>query len=269
MTDIEIPTLSQRTREGWGTRRWSSASKGMDYQHVQIAEIYDLINPRGRDADFYLSLAGPPPCSVLDLGCGTGTLCCALAERGHRVTGVDPAAAMLAVARRKPHAEEVEWVESSAQNYKSRRRFDLIVMSGHAFQIMLTDVDALAVLETMRGHLNERGRVAFETRNPRMDWVREWAGRSRLVRISRGEEVLEMLEITDQEGEFISFQTSYRFPQGTLTTSSTLRFPSLEQMEVLIGRSGLVVSDVYGDWDASPFEAARSKEIIFIAGIAG
>ena len=134
---------------------------------------------------------------------------------------------------------------------------------------MLTDVDALAVLQTMRGHLNERGRVAFETRNPRIDWVREWAGRSRLVRISRGEEVLETLEITDQEGEFISFQTSYRSPQGTLTTSSTLRFPSREQVELLIGRSGLAVSDVYGDWDASPFEAARSKEIIFIAGIAG
>ena len=285
MTDTKIATLSQRTRERWGTRRWlrpqnrfvmrslldgvAGIAKGMDYQHGRIAEIYNLINPRGRDADFYLSLAGPSPCSVLDLGCGTGTLCCALAERGHRVTGVDPAAAMLAVARRKPHAEQVEWVECSAQNYKSPRRFDLIVMTGHAFQIMLTDADALAVLQTMRGHLNERGRVAFETRNPRIDWVREWAGRSRLVRISRGEEVLETLEITDQEGEFISFQTSYRFPQGTLTTSSTLRFPSREQVELLIGHSGLVVSDVYGDWDASPFEAARSKEIIFIAGIAG
>lgn len=110
----------------------------MDYRSAQIAEIYDLINPWAKDSDFYLSLAGPRPCSVLDLGCGTGTLCCALAERGHRVTGVDPAAAMLAVARRKAHAEQVEWVESSAQSYKSQRRFDLVVMTGHAFQILLT-----------------------------------------------------------------------------------------------------------------------------------
>src|SRR5579864_8907866 len=103
----------------------------MDYQHAQIAEIDDVANPWSPDNDFYLSLAGPRPCSVLDLGCGTGTLCCALAERGHRVTGVDPAAAMLAVARGKPDADQVEWVESSAQNYKSHRRFDLIVMTGH------------------------------------------------------------------------------------------------------------------------------------------
>jgi ubiquinone/menaquinone biosynthesis C-methylase UbiE len=97
----------------------------VDYQEPQIAEIYDLVNPWSQDVEFYLSLAGPRPCSVLDLGCGTGTLCCALAERGHRVTGVDPAAAMLDVAKRKPHAKQVEWVESSARSYRSHRRFDL------------------------------------------------------------------------------------------------------------------------------------------------
>jgi len=167
----------------------------MDYQDAQIAEIYDLINPWAKDSDFYLSLAGPRPCGVLDLGWGTGTLCCALAERGHRVTGVDPAGAMLAVARRKPHAEQVEWVESSAQSYKSQRRFDLVVMTGHAFQILLTDADGLAVLETMRGHLKEGGRVAFETRNPSLDWVSEWAARPPLLRMLRGGQLLETLEV--------------------------------------------------------------------------
>jgi hypothetical protein len=47
--------------------------------------------------------------------------------------------------------------QSSAQSYKSQRRFDLIVMTGHAFQVLLTDADALAALGTMRGHLKERG----------------------------------------------------------------------------------------------------------------
>src|SRR5215469_15253205 len=91
--------------------------KDIDSQSTQIAELYDLGNPLGPDVDFYLSLAGPRPVSVLDLGCGTGTLCNTLAERGHVATGVDPAAAMLALARRKPHAEKVEWVRCSAQSY--------------------------------------------------------------------------------------------------------------------------------------------------------
>jgi SAM-dependent methyltransferase len=241
----------------------------MDYQERQIAEIYDLVNPWSQDADFYLSLTGLRPRSVLDLGCGTGTLCCALAERGHRVTGVDVAAAMLDVAKRKPHAEQVEWVESSAQSYQSHRRFDLIVMTGHAFQILLTDDDAVAVLDTMRGHLKERGRVAFETRNPSVDWVGEWAGRRREVHMPLGGQLIETLDIRGKDGELISFRTSYRFPHVTLTTSSTLRFPSREHVEALIARSGQVLRDVLGDWDGGPFDAARSREVIFIAEIAG
>jgi SAM-dependent methyltransferase len=39
---------------------------------------------------------------LLDVGCGTGVLAAALAERGARVWGVDPSLAMLAQARAKP-----------------------------------------------------------------------------------------------------------------------------------------------------------------------
>lgn len=241
----------------------------MDYQEQHIAEIYDLVNPWSQDAEFYLSLAGLPPCSVLDLGCGTGTLCCALTQRGHRVTGVDPAAAMLGIARKKPHAEKVEWIESSAQNYQSHRRFDLIIMTGHVFQLLLADADALAVLDNMRTHLKKPGKVAFETRNPSVDWAGEWAGRRREVPMPLGGQLIETLDILSRDGELISFRTSYHLPHVTLTTSSTLRFPSRQHVEALIARSGLVLHDVLGDWNGDQFDAARSREIIFIAEIAG
>src|SRR5579862_1851 len=236
----------------------------MDYQNPEIAQIYDAANPLG-DAEFYLSLAGEEPCRVLDLGCGTGTLCCALAERGHRVTGVDPAAAMLAIAEKKPGAERVEWVEASAQGYRSEQLFDLIFMTGHAFQTLLTDDDMLAALATMRRHLKDDGTVAFETRNPRLDWAGEWSARP--PRPLNGGEIVETLEVTGSDGECISIQTSYRFSDKTLTTSSTLRFPSREHVERLIERSGLAVRDVFGDWNSGPFDAERSREIIFVAEI--
>lgn len=234
----------------------------MDYQDPEIAAMYELANPLAEDAMFYLTLAGPQSCDVLDLGCGTGTLCCSFAERGHRVTGVDPAAAMLTVGKSKPYAERVEWVESSAQTYRSSQRFDLIVMTGHAFQVLLSDAEALSVLETMRGHLKTSGRIAFETRNPRIDWPGEWAGRSRVL---GGGQITEDLKITEANGEFVSFQTSYQLSERTLTTNSTLRFPSREHIEALIIGSGLVVHNTLGDWNAGPFEDARSREMIFIA----
>ena len=50
---------------------------------------------------FDLVLTGSQPLDALDAGCGTGFLSFELAARGHRVTGVDFAPAMLAEARRK------------------------------------------------------------------------------------------------------------------------------------------------------------------------
>jgi 2-polyprenyl-3-methyl-5-hydroxy-6-metoxy-1,4-benzoquinol methylase len=244
-----------------------STVRDMDYHDSQIAELYDLANPPAQDTGFYLSLAGQRPCDVLDMGCGTGTLCCALAERGHRVTGVDPAAAMLAVARRKAHAEKVNWVQSSAQSFRTKQRFDVVVMTGHVFQIFLTDADALAVLQTMRDHLNERGRIAFETRNPQIDWATEWGGRHRVADAALGDQITETLEITRADKEFISFRTSYRTPRHVLITNSTLRFPSQGHLESLIVRAGLTVRQLFGDWDAGAFDPTRSREMIFVADI--
>lgn len=236
----------------------------MNYQHVRLAGVYDLDNPWGQDNDFYLGLAGSGPCRGLDLGCGTGTLCCALAERGHRVTGVDPAAPMLAVAGRKPYAERVEWIQSRAQDYRSENRFDLIVMMGHVFQILLADADVLAILDTMRRHLKPGGKAAFETRNPNIDWAHVWGIHPPVEHTLPSGRLRETLEITGQSGDLISFQQHFQFPDVTLTASSTLRFHSRSQVEHFITRSGLVTREVYGDWDRSRFDPEQSPEIIFI-----
>jgi hypothetical protein len=138
-------------------------------------------------------------------------------------------------------------------------------MTGHAFQVLLTDADATAALETMHGHLKQRGRAAFEIRNPCMDWVGEWRATSRML---SGGEIIETLNITSVDREVISFRTSYRLAGGIVTTNSRLRFPSREQLEALITRSGLRIRDVFGDWNAGPFDGGRSREMIFITEIA-
>jgi 2-polyprenyl-3-methyl-5-hydroxy-6-metoxy-1,4-benzoquinol methylase len=52
--------------------------------------------------------------TVVDIGCGTGSLVVRLAGLGLRAVGVDPAAASLDVARAKPGAERVTWVDGDA-----------------------------------------------------------------------------------------------------------------------------------------------------------
>ncbi len=141
------------------------------YAEGRLAALYDALNPPGDDTAFYLDLAGARPLAVLDMGCGTGLLACGLAARGHRVTGADPAAAMLAVARGQPGADQVRWIQTDAAGLSVPTRFDLIIMTGHVFQLLLGDGDVRAALGTLRRHLAPGGRIAFETRNPD---AREW-----------------------------------------------------------------------------------------------
>ena len=151
----------------------------LHYEEPSLAELYDLDSGWSVDRDFYLALAGAAPQRILDLGCGTGLLCDAYAALGHSVTGADPAKAMLDVARQKPNGEKIEWVLSSAQDFRSPKRFDLIIMTGHAFQVFLEASDVLATFATMRQHLAPGGLIVFESRNPAIDWPARWNGGER------------------------------------------------------------------------------------------
>ena len=77
-----------------------------------------------------LVLAGRRRLDALDAGCGTGFLSFELAARGHRVTGVDFAPAMLAEARRKAAAQgvSVHFDEADVEQLPfTPARFDLVI----------------------------------------------------------------------------------------------------------------------------------------------
>jgi ubiquinone/menaquinone biosynthesis C-methylase UbiE len=233
------------------------------YENPRLAAIYDLFCPWSIDRDFYLALAGDPPQRVLDLGCGTGLLCDAYAARGHIVTGVDPTPAMLAVARQKPHGGAIEWVQATAQEYRSERRFDLIIMTGHAFQVLLSDDDVMAALTTMGRHLKPSGRAVFESRNPAIDWAAQWNGAEE--RSYQGLTVRETTEVLSRVGDRVTFEQRYQLPDETLVSFSELRFLPRQAIEARLTAAGLGVEAVFGDWDSSPFDATSSHEMIFVA----
>ncbi len=86
------------------------------YTDPRLAACYEAANPPESFYAHYLALAGDAPKTILDMGSGTGRLAVALAERGHRVTGADPSAGMMQVARNRPGAKRVAWIDSDARS---------------------------------------------------------------------------------------------------------------------------------------------------------
>jgi SAM-dependent methyltransferase len=256
-------------------RRWKNRSVHGErepivdrpYEEPVLAGLYDVLNPWGSGDDYYLELVMSAR-SVLDLGCGTGQLLRRAAAHGHAdvLVGVDPAAAMLAEAARV--GVPVTWLQGDAQTIDAGRLFELVTMTGHTFQVFLTDDDVRKVLSNVRRHLDLGGRFAFETRNPTARAWERWTPEHSRVRVvaPSGEsvEVAHQLERTI-ETDLVQFTSTCRFAGGSapLTSRSTLRFIDLDDLRTMIEDVGFRIDGWFGDWDRTP--VTPSPEVIVVA----
>src|SRR5436190_15764864 len=126
MPSIEHDPVKEQVAAHWGRR---AAGFDADFGH----SIRTPAERAAWDRILGLVVGGRGALDTLDAGCGTGFLSLELAARGHRVTGIDFAPAMLAEARRKAAAQSlaVRFEEADAEQLPfPTASFDL-VMSRH------------------------------------------------------------------------------------------------------------------------------------------
>jgi SAM-dependent methyltransferase len=220
----------------------------------RLARLYDAFDDDRRDLDLYVRLAERLGArTILDVGCGTGVLALLLAGRGLRVTGVDPAAASLEVARAKPGADGVTWVEGGAEAVAGLGlTADLATMTGNVAQVFTTDADWAQALAAVRDALRSGGRLVFETRVPqRQAWL-GWTREHRSIRRDiPGVGPVEMWnDLLEAALPYVTFRQSYRFPPGMLpdgdvvTSVSRLRFRERDEIETSLSTAGFEVEEV-------------------------
>ena len=249
------------------------------FEDALLASVYDDLNPWGAWDEFNLGYAREAGGAVLDLGCGTGRLACRIAAEGLEVVGADPAGGMLGVARSRPGTETVDWVHSDGQSLRLARRFDLVTMTGHAFQALLSDADALAVLATAAHHLKRDGQFVFETRNPaKRAWLSWTPDQTREVvqtpaqgRVEACYDAVAGAETgAEADTGIVGIAQHCRFLDQGLERigRSRIRFIERDHLAGLLARAGLVAAAWYGDWHRGAF-TPTSKEIIAVTRRAG
>jgi len=132
--------------------------------------VYDGDTPT--EADFLEAVlarhgAGPfargRPARILEPACGTGRLLIELARRGHRVTGFDLSAEMVAYGKHRAKAEPAEvrrrirLVEDRMESFRMRGPFDLSFCLLSTFKYLLTEEHAHAHLERVARVLTRGG----------------------------------------------------------------------------------------------------------------
>lgn len=233
-----------------------------------LAALYDAICGRERREDFrfYLSLIMSAN-TVLDVGCGTGALLHLAREFGHsgRLTGLDPAHGMLEQARKR---SDVEWILGDLRSVSWNQEFDLVVMAGHAFQVLLDDDEVRAALAVIRAALTDGGCFAFETRNPlAREWERWTPDRVAEVRAPSGSVVRMRREVDrPSEGGIIRFTHTFTSDRwdGPQVSRSSLRFLDASSLSSFLSGAGMTIERQLGSWDGAPL-GETSSEIITIA----
>jgi SAM-dependent methyltransferase len=233
-----------------------------------LASLYDLFHPWSRRKDFAFYLPWVMSArSVLDVGCGTGLLLHRAREAGHtgRLCGLDPGAGMLAQARKRL---DIEWVQGELGGMVWEREFDLVVMTGHAFQVFVADDELRSALAAVGSALTEDGRFVFETRNPLARAWERWTP-DNVVEVTDDTGVnVRMWHDVEQPvtGEIVRFTTTFASADrdAPRRSRSTLRFLDAARVTSFLSAAGLAVEEQLGDWDARPLSAA-SPEIITVA----
>lgn len=240
------------------------------YNDPELAGFYNLLNPSREDTDFYLELVMSAS-AVLDVGCGTGTLLHRARDAGHagRLCGLDPAAAMLDQARART---DIEWVLGTAASAGWNQEFDLVVMTGHAFQEFVKDDELRASLAAIRAALVDGGRFVFEILNPaRRPWESWNPQNSHEFVTMSGTKVSLTFEVPapihDGVLRINATYTSSAWDEPQVDTGQ-MRFLDVDALSAFLSEAGLAVDEQFGDWTRAALTPG-SPEIITVARRAG
>lgn len=241
---------------------------------------------RTQDVDFYVELAratarskAPPP-SILEVACGTGRVLLpiarALAADGSRatVTGVEPSAEMreqlMAKLNREPEA-----VRGRVAIYAGRfdsipvpTRFTLVCSAFRAFQHLHTADEQQAAVNGMAAALAPGGTLAFDV----FDYNPVLAARPADVpdcAYDEGGRRIERRSVRQLDEATRSVRLELRWYADGVPTgeraSCSMKISTRDELAALVARAGLKLVDIYGDFDRSPHDATRPRELVVVA----
>jgi ubiquinone/menaquinone biosynthesis C-methylase UbiE len=219
------------------------------FAEPKLAEIYDFLDSLDRpDLAPYLAIADEFHAhSVIDLGCGTGSLACHLAALGKEVVGIDPATASLNVAKRKAYANRVHWILGTAAQLKGLHA-DLITMTGNVAQVFLTDEELMSTLRRCLDALCQDGRLVFEVRDPTKEAWKSWSREQsyKTIEVPGIGTVESWVELINVQLPLVSFRYTFVFRKdgSMMTSESTLRFRSRPEIAEALSHAQLMLESV-------------------------
>jgi SAM-dependent methyltransferase len=193
------------------------------------------------------------PSTILDMTCGVGRHAIPLAQKGHRVVGVDRTPSFLTKAKDAASKAgcTVEWVESDMRNFERKDTFDVALVLWNTFGYFADPADDDLALRRLHASLKTGGclimqviskeHIARRSRRGGRDWF-EKNGYLELIerRIAPdwGSEETRVIIISDEGKSDLTFTT---------------RLYSGVEMSKLLNDAGFASCEIYSNLDGAPY----------------
>lgn len=236
----------------------------VDEYDPRIVALYDADNDHHEDNHYFHTLSTQDGVrSIVDLGCGTGCLTVKLGSDDTTVVGVDPSAAMLNFAKRRPMADRVQWAHGDSTALPASPA-DLVMMSGNVAQ-RIQNPEWQRTLNDIAKVLSPSGTLAFGSRNPAARAWERWHQPEHTTRSTPFGPLEEWNELTEDDGLVnITWYSKFLDAGDTVIHHEPLRFRTCDDMEAHLAEAGLKLTNVWGDWRWALFDGTQ-PEMIFEA----
>lgn len=243
--------------------------------YEEIAQHYDDIFPvAAAQRELLLTLAGPAPCRVLDVACGTGGYSAVLAEAGHETLAcdLDPAMVERAAARHGVCAFAADMSRLDQVPELISLTFGLVFCIGNSLVHLPDRETAAATLGQFHKLLEPGGRLLLQIINYDRIIDQQIPGLTAIENPAAGLRFTRRYELAAGTGR-VAFTTellladlsgSRRPPRSYVNTVELLALRSGELLQ-FCRQAGFTDIRLYGGFSGQPFEIQQSQPLVLVA----
>lgn len=241
---------------------WYEKSFGEDY--LMVYKHRDMQEARDEIGRMIGWLDLEPGASVFDLCCGMGRHSLALADLGFRVTGMDLSEALLREAKRRDTEGRIDWLQGDMREVPADGGYDAVVNWFTSFGYFSDDRENTKVLGEISRLLVPGGRFLIDYLNA------EHVALNLVPHSVREEAGLIIDERRTIEDGYVRKQiTISESGRRDRSYMEQVKLYRLEDFDLMCKEAGLMIQQVYGDYQGADYDEKTSPRLIMIGRKAG